>query len=145
MVTSVLHSTSERNVSKMAPQYYISGGGLESGLLVYRPNLRRQHGHGLGSFFGRVFQRILPIAQKYVFPHAKTALKNVTRDVLDGKNIRESLQDNAKSALKGVANQVLTQSGSGRRGRKKKRKSAPRGGGSRKKKLRKTDYLKLFD
>lgn len=128
----------------MAPFLSQVGGSLESGLLVYRPNLRRQHGHGLGSFFGRIFQRIIPLAQKYVLPHAKSAMSNVTRDILEGKDIKESLKSNTKSALKGVANQIFDQSGSGRRGKKRKTKKAlyfkrkP-------KKLKKTDYLQLFD
>lgn len=122
--------------------YYMqSGGSLESGLMLYRPNLRRQHGHGLGSFFGSVFRRILPIAQKYIFPHAKTALGNVARDALEGQNIGESLKSNSKSALKGIASQFVGQSGSGSRGRKRKHKSAPQS----RKKLRKTDYLSLFN
>lgn len=127
----------------MAPFISQLGGSLESGLLVYRPNLRRQHGHGLGSFFGRVFQRIMPYAQKYVFPHAKTALSNVTKDILEGKDIKESLKSNTKSALKGVANQVLDQSGSGRRGKKRKIKKPLRF--RKATKLKKTDYLQLFD
>lgn len=129
------------------------GGRLDSGLLVYRPNLRRQHGFGLGSFFGSAFRRLAPLAQKYILPHAKnavqniilphakTAVQNIAREALAGRNLKESLIDNSKSALKAVAGQVFNQSGSGCRGRKRKLRFAPKS----RKKLRKTDYLSLFD
>jgi len=104
------------------------GGGIEPGLLVYRPNVRRQHGHGLGAFFGRLASRLIPLAKEYLLPHAKNAVKNVAADVLGGRlntreDLKEALKSNAFGVLKGVGTQVLlNQSGGGlARGRKRKR------------------------
>lgn len=101
------------------------GGGYQPGLLMYRPNVQRQHGHGIGSFFGSMFRRLIPLAKEYLLPHAVNAVKNVASDVANGVNLKQSLRENAKGVLKGVTNQVFNQKGSGaRRGRKRKAHSS---------------------
>lgn len=140
------------------------GGGATPGLLMYRPNIRRQHGHGIGSFFGSIFRRLIPLAKTYVLPHAVKAARNVASDMLEGKNFKSSIKENATGALKGVASQVFNQSGSGMaRGRKRKSKSkgfnfvkrrkttkakrvkAKKYTSNKKRKLKKSDFVTLFD
>lgn len=143
------------------------GGSYQPTMLMYRPNIRRQHGHGMGSFFTSVFSRLIPLAKEYILPHAVTAVKNVASDVVNGVNLKQSLKDNARGVLKGVASQVFNQKGSGaRRGRKRKAisshgKSVKRRKGSKPKKnrsgkvkkystkkkrqLKKSDFITLFD
>lgn len=103
------------------------GGGIEPGLLVYRPNVRRQHGHGLGAFFGRLASRLIPFAKEFILPHATKAAKNLAGDLLEGRNFKQSLKSNAVGVLKGVGNQLINQSGSGlRRGKKRKQTTKPK-------------------
>lgn len=147
----------------MAP-YQERSGGYEPGLLVYRPTLHRQHGHGLGSFLGMVVRKLIPLAKTYVLPHAMNGLKNVAKDIWDGKEIKSSIKDNAKGVFKGVANQIMNQTGSGiRRGRKrksssktsssskrrkthfKKAKKAKKYTSNKRRKVRKSDFVTLFD
>lgn len=148
-------------------QFYQIGSGMEPGLLMYRPNLRRQHGNGLGSFFGRIFQMLVPFAKNTLLPHATNAVKNVVTDFAEGKDVKQSLKRNAIGVLKGVGSDVLNQSGSGKsRGKKRKanrkssgqpskrrrtvpkpkpaKKSHKRSKG-KKKTLSKRDYLTLFE
>lgn len=111
----------------MSTQFVIAqqGAGFQPGLLMYRPNVRRQHGHGIGSFLGSMFSRLLPIAKEYIFPHAIKAVKNVANDIVHGVNIKQSLKDNARGVFKDVTSQVFNQSGSGkRRGKKRKANSS---------------------
>lgn len=155
----------------MSTQFVIAqeGAGFQPGLMMYRPNVRRQHGHGLGSFLSSMFSRLLPIAREYILPHAVKAVKNVASDVVNGVPFKQSLKDNAKGVFKDVTNQVFNQNGSGaRRGKKRKassslvkskktkrskaksqRKSAfkkPKSYSSKnKRQLKKSDFITLFD
>lgn len=150
-------------------QFYQIGAGMEPGLLMYRPNLHRQHGHGLGSFFGRIFQMLVPFAKNTLLPHAANAVKNVVTDFAEGKDVKQSLKRNAFGVFKGVGTDVLNQSGSGKpRGKKRKtsrnssnhpskrrrtlpkrkpvKKTHKRSKGKKKNKsLSKRDYLTLFE
>ncbi len=158
-------------INNMSTQFVIAqqGAGFQPGLLMYRPNVRRQHGHGIGSFLGAMFSRLLPIAKEYILPHAVAAVKNVANDVVHGVNFKQSLKDNAKGVFKGVTNQVFNQNGSGkRRGKKRKansshnksqkikRRKTKSGRGTATKKLKsyssknkrqlkKSDFITLFD
>lgn len=140
------------------------GTGFESGLLVYRPSMRRQHGHGLGAFFGRMFRALIPIAKNVLLPHAANAVKNVASDFLEGKDVKQSIKSNAVGVLKGVGNDIINQTGNGRRRRSKpaktkksttkkaktstnkkttaksRKKSAPK-----RKQAKKNDFIRLFD
>ena len=75
------------------------GKGNED-LAFYANNWRRQKGGGLGGILGSIARRILPLAQKYIFPHAKSAIKNISSDILQGKNVKETLKTHAKAAIK---------------------------------------------
>ncbi len=81
-----------------------------------------QRGNGLGSFFGRLFRAILPVAKRV----GKSALKNVGReamqmgsnvigDLTKGRNIKESLKQHGTKAgqnlIKRAASSVINQSG----------------------------------
>ena len=97
------------------------------GSVYFKANQIRQRGHGIGGIFGSIIRRILPFLSKHVVPFAKTALKNVAVDVLDGnRNLTDSLSEHGVSALKGVGQSILSQSGSGiRRKRKQSKKKSP--------------------
>ena len=61
------------------------GGSVGSdGAVYFKANQIRQRGHGIGGIFGSLIRRFLPFLSKHVVPFAKTALKNVAVDVLDG-------------------------------------------------------------
>ncbi len=81
-----------------------------------------QRGNGLGSFFGRLFRAILPVAKRV----GKSALKNVGREALHmgsnvigdlskGRNIKQSLKQHGIKAgqnlIKGAASSMNNQSG----------------------------------
>ena len=99
-------------------------------LLAYKSSFTRQKGHGIGGIFGAIASRLIPIVQKilpHVLPHAKTAVKNIAMDVINGRQpLKDSLKANAKEALKGVGRSLINQSGSGRRRRRIPRKSSKR-------------------
>lgn len=102
------------------------GRGLDDGLVYYKSSYKRQRGAGLGSILGSIARRLIPIARnilwpaakKYVLPHATAAAKQVAGDVLSGRNVKESIKDHGKQALKGIGEQIISQSGSGRHRRR---------------------------
>jgi hypothetical protein len=80
-------------------------------------------GAGLGGIFGAIARRLIPFAKNYLLPHAAKAARNVTSDLLAGKSsFKESFKTHGLGALKGVGQQFLDQTGSGRRRRKKQTK-----------------------
>lgn len=107
------------------------GKGHDDGLTFYRSSYRRQRGAGLGSIFGSIARRLipfaknflLPAAQKYILPHATEAAKNIADDIFAGKNVKQTLKQHGKTAIKGIGDQFLGQSGSGR---KRKRTTSKR-------------------
>ena len=87
-----------------------------------------QRGHGLGSFFGRLFRAILPVAKSVGKSALKTVGKealnmgmNVAQDLGQGRNIRQSLKEHGTRALgsvvKKAVNRMAGQSGKGIGGR----------------------------
>jgi len=88
-----------------------------------------QRGSGLGSFFGRLFRSILPVAKRV----GKSALmtigreavdmgSNVLNDLTEGRNFKQTLQDHGKKAgqnlVKKAVSKITNQSG-GRIGKRK--------------------------
>lgn len=140
---------------------YQMGGAYEPGLLMFRPGIRRQHGMGLGSFFGKIWKYIVPFAKNVVLPKAVKAVSNVANDYLEGKNVKESLKSNALGVVKQVGTDLLNQTGSGRRRGKKrkasqskrrktgikkiKRNKPAKRRKTKKKVLRKNNFVTLFD
>lgn len=126
-----------------------SGRGMDDGLVFYKSSYKRQRGAGLGSILGSLARGLIPIAKnilwpaakKYVLPHAVTAAKSFAGDVLSGRNVKESIKERGKTALKGIGEQIVTQSGSGnrRRTKSKKRKLS-----QVKRKFKKNKVLTLF-
>ena len=82
-----------------------------------------QRGHGLGSFFGRLFRSILPVAKRI----GKSALKsvgkealnmgsNVMHDISEGKSVKQSLKRHGAKAAGNLGEKALrklSQSGNG--------------------------------
>jgi len=87
----------------------------------YQSSLRRQRGAGIGGFFGAIGRRLLPFLQKHVLPSAMSAVRNVADDLLDGRNLKESIKEHGIDAIKGVGKSVLNQSGSGFQRKRRKR------------------------
>jgi hypothetical protein len=80
----------------------------------YRANLPRQRGSGFGSFFKSIGRFLLPLVRRHVLPHALSTAKNVMGDVLEGKNVGESLKEHGLEGIKEVGRSLLdSQSGSG--------------------------------
>ncbi len=89
-----------------------------------------QRGNGLGSFLGRLFRSILPVAKSMGKSALKTVGKealnmgaNVLGDVTQGKQIKNSLKEHGLQATKNLTNKAInkvirTQSG-GRVGKRK--------------------------
>ncbi len=126
------------------------GRGMDDGLVYYKSSYKRQRGAGLGSILGSLARRLIPIAKnilwpaakKYVLPHAASAAKQFAGDVLSGRNVKESIKDHGKQALKGIGEQIINQSGSGRKRRsiKAKKRKLPQS----KHKSKKPKALTLF-
>jgi hypothetical protein len=93
-----------------------------------------QRGYGLGGTFKRFFNWIVPLFKQNALPLIKQGatavgkealgtVANIAKDVVDGKPINESVQENANTAisnLKTKAEKVLTGKGIKRRRSKKK-------------------------
>jgi hypothetical protein len=89
---------------------YQLGGGQDRG-----PQF--QQGYGLGGYFRKFFKWILPIAQKHALPHLQNgaeaigkqvseSISNIARDTINGKNIKESAQNNIDLALNNLKNKA---------------------------------------
>jgi len=99
------------------------GSGMD-GLRFYKTNVYRMRGNGLGGFFAKIARKLIPFATKHLLPHAMTMGRNVLSDVVEGGNVRDSLRSHGIQALKEVGRSVVSQSGSGMRGRKRKQSSS---------------------
>ena len=99
-----------------------------------------QRGHGLGSFFGRLFRAILPVAKSVGKSALRTVGKealnmgmNVAQDLSQGRDIKQTLKEHGTKALGSVAKKAMNrftgQSGQGLGGRtvgsKKKSQTIP--------------------
>jgi hypothetical protein len=94
--------------------------GTDGSSFYRRQVIGRQRGYGIGGIFGAVARRLLPFVGNLIWPHAKSAMKNIAVDVLDGgRPWQESLKENSINALKGIGGQVFAQSGKGRRRKRK--------------------------
>lgn len=109
-------------------------------MLVHRGE-RFQSGRGIGSFMSGLFRRLKPLASmglatgkkilnsqivkdigNTALDFGKDALKNVAVDILEGKNVKDSLTKELESAKTKIADTIR---GSGRsRSRKRKLKSS---------------------
>lgn len=88
-------------------RYYMNQAG--AGLTVYQ-GPRFQHGHGFGSFFGRMFRSIAPVILPGLKSAGKQLLKagvNVASDALQGQNIGESVKEHFSNAGRTIARNTL--------------------------------------
>jgi len=79
-------------------------------------NINNQHGGGLGSVRGFMGRYIVPVIQKRVVPHIKTAVIGVAKDILKGENVKNSIKNNSVAFMKNVRDDVtksLLQKGNG--------------------------------
>jgi len=79
-------------------------------------NTNNQRGGGLGSVRGFMGRYIVPVIQKRVVPHIKTAAIGVAKDILKGENVKNSIKNNSISFMKNVRDDVtksLLQQGNG--------------------------------
>ena len=74
-----------------------------------------QRGNGLGSFFGRLFRSILPVAKNIGKSALKTVGKealhlgaNVMNDVVQGQNIKQALKTRGKKSTQKLINRAAT-------------------------------------
>ena len=104
---------------KVWQQYYQEQARqVGHGLFGYQ-GTQFQRGNGLGSFFGRLFRAILPVAKTV----GKSALKqavnfgsNVVGDLVEGQPVKQSLKKRGLQATQNLLNkadQKLNQSGQG--------------------------------
>ena len=112
--------------------YYLhqTGYGIDR---IYRAQMY-QRGYGLGNAFKRFFRWIVPIFKQHALPALKsgaTALKdealssasNIVNDVLEGKDIKESANQNLESSIANIKDKVEKKlQGKGIKGRRKKLK-----------------------
>jgi len=104
-------------ISLYDPRRQQSGGGE-----FYRANLTRQRGAGIGSFFKSVGRFLLPLVRKHVLPHAVSTAKNVVSDVIEGRNVLQTLKQHGLEGIKDVGKSLIDdQSGSGIRQKRKRR------------------------
>lgn len=82
----------------------------------------RQKGGGLGSILGLIGRYVIPLLQKYVFPHAKNAIVNTVSDLAQGKPLSQTLKNQTLGMLKNVGTSLTKpQKGSGLKDSKIKR------------------------
>ena len=74
-----------------------------------------QRGNGLGSFFGRLFRSILPVAKNIGKSALKTVGKealhlgaNVMNDVVQGRNVKQALKKQGKKSTQKLINRAAT-------------------------------------
>jgi hypothetical protein len=110
-----------------AQSQYQIGGDLP-GFRAFAPHHR---GGGLGSFFKRLFRYSLPIL-KTIGKHALVTGSKIAADVAQGRSLKESAQEHARSGVSNVLNETgdnIAQSGKGlgaKRQYKRKRSKASR-------------------
>lgn len=97
--------------------HWKKGAGLTgTGFDVYKGTYW-QKGAGLGSTFKKFWSWIVPIFKKHALPKLQSGLevlgnegvstvKNIYKDVVDGKNLKESAKNNINTAADNLKNKV---------------------------------------
>ena len=99
----------------------------------YFGGVRRQSGRGFFGTVGNLLSRLLPFAKKYILPSAASALQGIASDLnTEGIPFKESMKKRSKSALKDMARSYLSQTGSGRKGKRRSVKKSAAGQKSKK-------------
>lgn len=79
---------------------------------VYRGSVY-QKGYGLGGSFRKFFSWIIPLVKKHALPHIESGIKSlgkealstvshIAKDVVAGKNIKESAEDRINTAIDNI-------------------------------------------
>lgn len=88
---------------------------IGGGFAVYAGT--RQRGGGLGGVLGALVKYGIPIAKKYILPHAKDAFLRTVADITsDRSSAKESVKNNSKRLIKDIGSSIvskLVQDGSG--------------------------------
>ena len=103
------------------------------GLPTFRGDLF-QDGHGLGSLFGSLVRKVVPLFTRHVAPTLKSAGKTFLKsgaealtDVITGeRDLKTAFQERGREGLRNVGKDLakrINQSGEGRRRRKRLKRS----------------------
>lgn len=102
------------------------GGGVEDIRIFLPPPVQRgRRGGGIFNVLSGLAKKAVPFLMRNVAPEAMRMGKDVLGDVLEGRNIRQSLKTRGMAALKGVGRRLVR--GGGRRARKPKKRLTRRG------------------
>ena len=106
----------------------------------YFGGVRRQSGRGFFGTVGNLLSRLLPFAKIYILPSAAGALQDIVSDLnTEEMPLKESVKKRSVSALKNMARSYLSQTGSGRKGKRRSNKNSSSSSSGRKRnKPRKT-------
>ena len=98
--------------------YYVRQSGSGVGAFT---GSRVQRGHGIGSIFGSLFRSAAPLLKRGLAYVGRQALKTgaqIASDMVDGKSFGESAKEHLRERIKDAAQDVLGQTGSGKRRRR---------------------------
>jgi hypothetical protein len=80
-------------------RHFTQYGGFEDGR-VYFSGVRRQRGAALGGIFGSVARYLIPFFQKFIMPHAASAIGAVASDIMQKKQpLSASLKAHGRQAF----------------------------------------------
>ena len=87
--------------------YHTLKGQIGEGLPVFHGV--RQRGGGLGSVIGSIAKYAIPLIQRYILPHAKSAALSTLADVTSGgQSIKQALKRNGVGFLRNVGGDILS-------------------------------------
>ena len=113
---------------KLYEQYYLDQAKQKGGNLPAFHGARFQQGYGLGSIFRGLFRWAVPHLKQGAKILGKKALQTgvaVGQDILEGKNLNQSIQKRGKQAIGELASQNSSQAQSGDGRKATKRKAQP--------------------
>ena len=90
---------------------YNTGHGL-SDISVFATKRRLRQGEGfIRNLLSTYGPKLIPLLKKYVLPATKNFAKNITTDVIQGKNLKNSLKERGKQSAKEVIRKVISGKG----------------------------------
>jgi len=124
---------------------HVRGGGLDDIRIFLPPPVQRgRRGGGIFNVLSGLAKKAVPFLMRNVAPEAVRMGKDVLGDVLEGRNLRESLKTRGVAALKGVGQRLAR--GGGGRVRKRSKKKANKRKTKPKRRVAKTCYKSdIFD
>ena len=85
--------------------YHTLKGQIGEGVPVFHGV--RQRGGGLGSVLGGIAKYAIPLIQRYIMPHAKSATLSTFADIASGGEIKQALKRNGLKFLNDVGNKFI--------------------------------------